>query len=106
LLDHGWVACTGMAANQGAGTLGLVNDLSVKLAKQRKQLNGLVKDVKASTAKETRWYHYVGATVLNNIVIVVLGIMVGNLLYGIGSEGGSLIASMLPTLRLSGCHLP
>lgn len=30
-------------AAAGTGTLGLVNDLSVKLAKQRKQLNGLVR---------------------------------------------------------------
>lgn len=37
------------------GTLGLVNDLSVKLAKQRKQLNALVKEVKSAADKELTW---------------------------------------------------
>ena len=91
-----------MASSQGTGTLGLVNDLSVKLAKQRKQLNGLVKDVKASTAKEARWYHYVSATVANNLAIVGLGILVGNMLYGIGSE--DLQVRNLLTFCLVCCH--
>ena len=37
------------------GTLGLVNDLSVKLQKQRKQLNALVKEVKSAQAAELHW---------------------------------------------------
>ena len=44
----------GMASAAG-GTLGLVNDLSVKLQKQRKQLNALVKEVKSAQAAELRW---------------------------------------------------
>lgn len=43
-----------MASGAG-GTLGLVNDLSVKLAKQRKQLNALVKEVKSAADKELTW---------------------------------------------------
>ena len=87
--------------SQGAGTLGLVNDLSVKLAKQRKQLNGLVKDVKSASAREARWYHYAGALLCNNMLIIFLGVLVGNLLYGIGSEDGALTASaLLPALSV------
>lgn len=47
----------------GGGTLGLVNDLSVKLAKQRKQLGSLVKDVKSNREAELRWYHYLSILV-------------------------------------------
>ena len=42
-------------ASTAGGTLGLVNDLSVKLQKQRKQLNALVKEVKSAQAAELRW---------------------------------------------------
>lgn len=42
-------------ASTAGGTLGLVNDLSVKLQKQRKQLNTLVKEVKSAQAAELRW---------------------------------------------------
>jgi|EP01047_Picozoa_sp_COSAG01_P006214 hypothetical protein len=82
-----------MATAGGAGTLGLVNDLSVKLAKQRKQLNGLVKDVKSAASRQARWYHYAGAVLVNNVVVVLLGILIGNWVYGIGSADGALTAS-------------
>ena len=83
----------------GAGTLGLVNDLSVKLAKQRKQLNGLVKEVKSANSKELRWYHYSAIVVANNLVIIFLGLMLGNAMYGIGSEDGALTACANPVLN-------
>ena len=87
--------------SQGAGTLGLVNDLSVKLAKQRKQLNGLVKDVKSAGAAEMRWYHYAGVIVLNNLAVMLLGVTVSSMLMGIGSDGGALMATQITATGLT-----
>lgn len=82
----------GGMASQAGGTLGLVNDLSVKLQKQRKQLNALVKEVKSAADKELTWKHYLGVVVVNNIVVIAAGFVVGMLLYGIGPQEGSFTA--------------
>lgn len=80
-----------MASGAG-GTLGLVNDLSVKLQKQRKQLNALVKEVKSAADKELTWKHYAGVMCLNNTLIIVTGFMVGMLLLGIAPQEGTFTA--------------
>ena len=90
-----------MAAKGGAGgTLGLVNDLSVKLAKQRKQLNGLVKDVKSASANEMRWYHYAGALAANNVVVIFFGTVVCSAMMGISADAGSFKATHITSTGL------
>ena len=79
-------------ANHAGGTLGLVNDLSVKLQKQRKQLNALVKEVKSAADSELTWKHYLGVIVVNNVIVIFAGFVAGMLLYGIGPQEGSFTA--------------
>ena len=43
-------------ASGGAGTLGLVHDLNIKLQKQSKTLRRLIKDVKSQDAAEWQWH--------------------------------------------------
>lgn len=80
-----------------SGTLGLVNDLSVKLAKQRKQLGSLVKDVKTTAAAELKWYHYVSILVCNNILVLIIGFLAASALYGISPSDGSFTANKITT---------
>jgi hypothetical protein len=79
-------------ANHAGGTLGLVNDLSVKLQKQRKQLNALVKEVKSAADSELSWKHYLGVIAVNNVIVIFAGFVAGMLLYGIGPQEGSFTA--------------
>eukprot|EP01048_Picozoa_sp_COSAG05_P005147 COSAG05_NODE_298_length_11929_cov_43.811496_6_plen_852_part_00 len=77
------------AAGVGRGSGGLVAGLNNKLARQRKQLDELISQ---SVAKKStwRWYHIVGLLVLNNVVLLAIGITTGSALYGLGPlEDGS-----------------
>lgn len=90
-----------MAANGAGGTLGLVNDLSVKLQKQRKQLNALVKEVKSSQAAELRWWDYAGIVFCNNVTTVIFGFILFSLLLGVGPADGSFSAGQITTTGLT-----
>lgn len=76
------------------GTLALVNDLSVKLQKQRKQLNEIVKEVKSAADKELSWTNYICVLIVSNILVIAIGFAGGMLLYGITPEAGSFTAGM------------
>jgi len=89
------------AAAGAGGTPGLVNDLSVKLQKQRKQLNALVKEVKSAQAAELRWYDYAGIVVCNNLLVVVVGFTLGSLLLGVGPSAGSFHAGQITATQLT-----
>jgi hypothetical protein len=80
----------------GAGALGLVNDLSVKLAKQRKQLQGLVKEVKGAQDAQLKWYHYAAVLIINNLIIITLGFLLASAIYGITPSEGSFSAGAPP----------
>ena len=90
-----------MAGMGGGGTLGLVNDLSVKLAKQRKQLNALVKEVKSSADKQITWRGYLWRLVLNDICIMLVGFIVGMMLLGVSPTQGSFTASKVQATGLT-----
>ena len=63
----------GMAKKpRGAGSVGLVADLSNKLARQRKQLDELVSQ-NAAKKSTWKWYHVLGLILLNNIFVMVRG---------------------------------
>ena len=83
------------------GTLALVNDLSVKLQKQRKQLNEIVKEVKSASDKELSWANYACVLVVSNILVMATGFVAGMLLYGIGPQAGSFSAGMSRALHSS-----
>ena len=90
-----------MAGMGGGGTLGLVNDLSVKLAKQRKQLNALVKEVKSSADKQITWRGYLWRLVLNDICIMLVGFVIGMMLLGVSPTQGSFTASKIQATGLT-----
>jgi predicted acyltransferase (DUF342 family) len=75
----------------------LVADLSNKLARQRKQLDELVA---AQAAKKStwKWYHVLGLILLNNIVVMAVGVIAGSAFYGIGPiSDGSFKSGMIKT---------
>jgi hypothetical protein len=81
---------TGRASGKprGAGSVGLVADLSNKLARQRKQLDELVAQ-NAAKKSTWKWYHVLGLILLNNLIVMAVGIIAGSAFYGVGpiSEG-------------------
>ena len=71
---------------RGAGSVGLVADLSNKLARQRKQLDELVSQ-NAAKKSTWKWYHVLGLILLNNLVVMAIGITgitAGSAFYGVG----------------------
>eukprot|EP01052_Picozoa_sp_SAG31_P010450 SAG31_NODE_573_length_13971_cov_5.931949_2_plen_275_part_00 len=82
---------------RGAGSVGLVADLSNKLARQRKQLDELV--AAQATKKSTwKWYHVLGLILLNNLVVMTIGITAGSAFYGVGPIAeGSFKSGMIKT---------
>jgi hypothetical protein len=68
---------------RGAGSVGLVADLSSKLARQRQQLDALVKQ-NAAKKQTWKWYHVLGLILLNNLIVMGIGIAAGSAFYGIG----------------------
>lgn len=85
------------APKRGAGSVGLVADLSNKLARQRKQLDELVA---AQAAKKStwKWYHVLGLILLNNLVVMAIGITAGSAFYGVGPIAeGSFKSGMIKT---------
>ena len=87
----------GGGPKRGAGSVGLVADLSNKLARQRKQLDELVA---AQAAKKStwKWYHVLGLILLNNLVVMAIGITAGSAFYGVGPiSEGSFKSGMIKT---------
>eukprot|EP01048_Picozoa_sp_COSAG05_P004384 COSAG05_NODE_233_length_13251_cov_30.223920_1_plen_2428_part_00 len=78
-----------------SGSAGLVQDLSNKLAKQRKQLEELVAQ-NAAKKSTWRWYHVFLLICVNNMFVVGIGISVASVYYGIGPlDGGSFKAGAI-----------
>ena len=67
----------------------------------RPRLNALVKEVKASQAKELRWFDYAGVMFLNNVAVIVLGFMLSSAMLGVGPADGSFTASRITTTGLT-----
>ena len=55
---------------RGAGSVGLVADLSNKLARQRKQLDELVSQ-NAAKKSTWKWYHVLGLIMMNDLIVMV-----------------------------------
>jgi hypothetical protein len=71
------------SAKKLTGSAGLVQDLSNKLAKQRKQLDELVSQ-NAAKKSTWRWYHVLGIIVLNDMLVMMIGISAASAFYGVG----------------------
>ena len=71
------------AAKKLSGSAGLVQDLSNKLAKQRKQLDELVTQ-NAAKKSTWRWWHVLGAIILNDLIVMAVGISGASAFYGVG----------------------
>ena len=71
------------SAKKLTGSAGLVQDLSNKLAKQRKQLDELVMQ-NASKKSTWRWYHVLMLILVNDLVVMAIGISGASAFYGVG----------------------
>ena len=60
-----------------------------------------MKEVKASQAKELRWFDYAGVMFLNNVAVIVLGFMLSSVMLGVGPADGSFTASRITTTGLT-----
>jgi hypothetical protein len=77
------------SAKKLSGSAGLVQDLSNKLAKQRKQLDELVTQ-NAAKKSTWRWYHVLLLILVNDLIVMAVGISGASALYGVGPiEDGS-----------------
>jgi hypothetical protein len=76
-----------IVVSAGRGGSGVVAGLSNKLTRQRTQLDELISQ---STARKStwRWYHVVVLLVLNNAVLLGIGITAGSALYSLGPVAG------------------
>eukprot|EP01043_Picozoa_sp_COSAG02_P008019 COSAG02_NODE_249_length_27097_cov_30.179155_8_plen_2297_part_00 len=74
------------SAKKLTGSAGLVQDLSNKLAKQRKQLDELVTQ-NASKKSTWRWYHVLMLIFLNDLIVMAVGISGASAFYGVGPIG-------------------
>ena len=72
--------------SRGGGAAALVQDLSNKLANQRKQLEELIAQ-KAATASTIKWYHVAGAILLNNLIALAIGFAGGSWIFGVSPFG-------------------
>lgn len=77
------------SAKKLTGSAGLVQDLSNKLAKQRKQLDELVTQ-NAAKKSTWRWYHVLLLILMNDLLVMAVGISGASAFYGVGPiEDGS-----------------
>lgn len=71
------------SAKKLSGSAGLVQELSRKLAKQREQVNQLVTQ-NAAKKSTWRWYHILVLILLNNLLVLLVGISGASAMYDVG----------------------
>ena len=89
----------GTATSAGGASV-LVQELSGKLAKQRKQLEELISQ-KAAEASTIKWYHVALCVLLNNLFALAVGFSGGSFFFGVGPFGsGSFEADFISATSL------